>query len=147
MLVRLVQTQTQLGVNFLSLLTRIFLSSWYKTDIFFMENLWPAFRQKGEVREPFLHLLFLGCLHLKINCLHVKIINRSMGSKRIRHDTQTQINMPICHPKYIWGGMFWCPLILDTQETDTALSSSLKQDLNSLTGDQTLVFGGENHKS
>lgn len=34
-----------------------------------------------------------------------------------------------------------------TANAYTAVSSSVKQDLNSLTGDQTLVFDGENHKS
>lgn len=45
-----------------SLVMRMFLSSWYKEGIFHGGVLSPAFRKKGEVRAPFLHLLFLVSL-------------------------------------------------------------------------------------
>ena len=106
MLVRLVQTQL-VSTSYLCWQnysplhdTRMTYFSWKIYDL--------LLDRKGEVREPFLHLLFLGCLHLKINCLHLKKINRSMGSKRVQHDTHMQINMPMCQPKVYVG---WCVLM------------------------------------
>lgn len=59
-------------VNCLSLIIGMFSPSWHRAErvgkggTFPTGKICPALREKAEGRQPFLHLLFLKCLQLKI---------------------------------------------------------------------------------
>lgn len=99
--------QINLGVDFPSLVIKIFFSSWHRKGTFLLRNLLPAFGRKEDVRELFVHLLFLNSLQLKIISIpqqhilgqYVLIPSHGFKFHLSSHLQVTDSNLPLLYPK------------------------------------------------